>query len=107
MNDICKDGQSLRITPPDKMLRPDEIVIELTRLLYGTDEPTQEMCDRGGTLTLTYDQFYCATGHKSAPPSLCYLVQEATWNEPGWWITIGFGTDNVLIGANSNYAPIT
>ena len=95
-----------RITRPDHQLSYEEIVIELTRLLYGTNDPTQEQCDQGGTITLTHDQLLKLTGWKHLG---FHFWLSLMWETEDSWIIIGYGNNQaaVLVGANSNYAPLS
>ena len=76
--------------------------------MFGTPEPNDEneMPTEGRIVTLTFDQFQELTGFKVVPMHLYHQVQSATWEESGWWITVGFGTDVVTIGPNVNHAPL-
>ena len=96
------------ITRPERKRTPEQIVAELTRLVFGTPEPNDgnEMSSEGRIVTLDYEQFKELTGFKAVPTHLYYQVQWATWEEPGWWITVGFGTDVVTVGPNANHAPL-
>ena len=97
-----------QITPPREPLSYEEIVAELTRLLYGTTEPTQEQCDAGATLTITHDQLKELSGWKQFGFHFWLTLQ---WCTEDSWIIIGYGgvetkQQAILIGANSNYAPL-
>lgn len=86
---------------------PEEIVAELTQLVFGTKEPNDDMLHDGKVMTLTYEQFYELAGRKAIGAAFYPQVEWATWEEPGWWIIVGFGTDAVMIGPNANHVPVT
>ena len=96
------------ITRPERKRTPEQIVAELIRLVFGVSEPNDEneMPTEGRAVTLDYEQFKDLSGFTVVPMHLYYQVQWATWEEPGWWIIVGFGSDIVLVAPNSNHAPV-
>lgn len=93
-----------RIMPPDSPLDFEKLVDELTRLLYGADEPTPEQLKNGVMLTLTHDQLRLLSGWKRF--TFHFWISLMWWTEDSD-IIIGYGHgDVILISSNSNHSPL-
>lgn len=84
---------------------PKQIAAGLSRMLYGTDNPSDNDFAQCRTMNVSYPDFAKMCGYvkpKDIPPELLEAVYNAATNIP---LIVGFGGYTVLVGADFHCKP--